>query len=318
MRAPTPPLPFRPSSTSLTLAAVSVAAALFAACGGSTEDAGLSDANPPSGAGNGGAAGSGPGSGGAGSGPGGDAFPCEIATFLASRCLGCHSEPPTEGVPMALTTPGAFTQPSTEDGKTVAQLSVERLHAGAGIMPPKPEQPASAEEVATFEAWVAAGLPSGTCTSEDGGPIKPSPFDVPETCTSNTTWKGGNKESPLMHPGVACIQCHTEKKGPRFAFAGTVFPTAHEPDDCNGANKSDAGTGAVVEVTDANGKVYTMKVNAVGNFYSSAKGVAMPYTAVVRVGDSIREMTTPADTGDCNSCHTQDGTNDAPGRIVLP
>jgi hypothetical protein len=316
MRAP--PSPFRSSSTSFTLASVTVAAALFAACGGTASDAGLDAANPPSGNAGTTGAGAASGAGGTSATTAGDAFPCEIATFLANRCLGCHSDPPTKGVPMALTTPGAFTQPSTEDGKDVAQLSVERLHADAGVMPPKPEQPATADEIAAFEAWVNAGLPAGSCTSEDGGPVTPSPFDVPETCTSNSTWKGGNHESPLMHPGVACIACHTEQHGPRFAFAGTVFPTAHEPDDCNGASKSASGSGAVVEVTDANGKVYTMKVNAVGNFYSSAKGVAMPYTAVVKVGDAIREMKTPADTGDCNSCHTQDGTKDAPGRIVLP
>lgn len=220
---------------------------------------------------------------------------------------------------MALTSPAAFTQASTEAGKTVAQLSIERMKAtDAGVMPPSPEQPASADEIAAFEAWVDAGFPDGECTSEDAGPITPSPFDVEPTCTSNKTWKGGDKESPLMHPGVACIACHTEKHGPRFAFAGTVFPTAHEPNDCNGSSQSSSGTGAVVEVTDANGTVYTMKVNSVGNFYSTAKNVAMPYTAVVRVGDSIREMKTPAETGDCNSCHTQDGKNDAPGRIVLP
>jgi predicted CXXCH cytochrome family protein len=29
-------------------------------------------------------------------------------------------------------------------------------------------------------------------------------------------------------------------------------------------------------------------------------------------------MTTAVPSGDCNSCHTQTGTNNAPGRIALP
>jgi uncharacterized membrane protein len=37
-----------------------------------------------------------------------------------------------------------------------------------------------------------------------------------------------------MHPGGACITCHTIKGGPAFKVAGTVFPTLHEPNDCNG------------------------------------------------------------------------------------
>jgi predicted CXXCH cytochrome family protein len=29
-------------------------------------------------------------------------------------------------------------------------------------------------------------------------------------------------------------------------------------------------------------------------------------------------MMTPQETGDCNSCHTEQGRNGAPGRILLP
>jgi hypothetical protein len=35
-------------------------------------------------------------------------------------------------------------------------------------------------------------------------------------------------------------------------------------------------------------------------------------------GGSGAPMLTPVDTGDCNSCHTQDGKEGAPGRIILP
>lgn len=116
-----------------------------------------------------------------------------------------------------------------------------------------------------------------------------------------------------MHPGAACITCHDQNpKAPPFEIGGTVFPTAHEPDDCNGGGTA----GAQIVITDANGKVTKLPVNAVGNFYTQA-AIALPYRAKVVVGTKERAMTSEK-TGDCNSCHTETGANSAPGRIVLP
>jgi len=36
------------------------------------------------------------------------------------------------------------------------------------------------------------------------------------------------------------------------------------------------------------------------------------------MGSRERRMTTPQFDGDCNACHTQDGLQNAPGRIVVP
>jgi hypothetical protein len=116
-----------------------------------------------------------------------------------------------------------------------------------------------------------------------------------------------------MHPGVACIACHTQDNGPTFAIAGTVFPTAHEPDDCDGLTT----TGATVEITGSDGKTLTLTVNSAGNFYSATK-VAKPYKAKVIVGTKSRDMAGAQTDGDCNSCHTTDGANGAPGRIMAP
>jgi hypothetical protein len=44
----------------------------------------------------------------------------------------------------------------------------------------------------------------------------------------------------------------------------------------------------------------------------------MPYTVEVRYQGRVRAMTTPQSTGDCNSCHTEQGAKGAPGRIMLP
>lgn len=61
-----------------------------------------------------------------------------------------------------------------------------------------------------------------------------------------------------------------------------------------------------------------MTTNLSGNFSYEGDALAMPITTRVIRGDSSVAMTGPVDTGDCNSCHTQDGANGAPGRILAP
>jgi hypothetical protein len=119
-----------------------------------------------------------------------------------------------------------------------------------------------------------------------------------------------------MNPGEACISCHKSSGGeaPTFSVAGTLYPTAHEPDLCDGFN----GTGgAQVVITGADGKTLTLTPNSAGNFYSS-NSVKLPYQAEVVYMGQVRAMAESQSTGDCNSCHDQNGTNGAPGRILLP
>jgi hypothetical protein len=119
-----------------------------------------------------------------------------------------------------------------------------------------------------------------------------------------------------MHPGVACIDCHiSENEGPIYVVGGTLYPTPHEPDDCNGV---DSGTGAVVIVTDANGVEHRLTPNEAGNFFYEGAAFPFPYTARVSYGGRERLMIAPQEDGDCNICHTEAGTADAPGRIFLP
>jgi hypothetical protein len=128
-------------------------------------------------------------------------------------------------------------------------------------------------------------------------------------CTSGVTWTGGS--GATMAPGRACVACHTGGEGGAFSAGGTVYPTAHEPDNCNGA------ASASVEITDANGLVVSLLVNAAGNFYTTAP-LAFPIRARVLSGGKQRAMAGAVSSGDCNSCHTQSGLNAAPGRVVLP
>ena len=127
-------------------------------------------------------------------------------------------------------------------------------------------------------------------------------------------WTQGNRGSSDMNPGKACITCHSTMNGPSLTIGGTVYPTGHEPDLCNGANGTN---GARVVITGADGKVQTLTPGTSGNF-NSRTSVALPFKAKVTYMGRERAMATPQSTGDCNSCHTQNGANGAPGRIVLP
>jgi hypothetical protein len=162
-----------------------------------------------------------------------------------------------------------------------------------------------------------SGAPGNDATpiDDDAGPE----FNVPPKCTSNTFWTSGDTGSANMHPGLACRKCHllggsASKK--TFDIGGTLYPTAHEPDDCNGIGN------ATVVITDANGATHNLSVNGVGNFYNEDLfGIAQipkPYKAKVVVGGKERAMITPQTDGDCNNCHTQNGTQSAPGRIIAP
>lgn len=154
-------------------------------------------------------------------------------------------------------------------------------------------------------------------TGVDAGTPPPDPFAVAPTCTSKKTWTGGTEGSGSMQPGVACINCHNSSGGeaPRFTIAGTLYPTAHEPNQCNGVNGTTAG--AKVVITDANQKVVTLTPNGVGNFYYTG-AVALPFRAKVTDTNGERDMVAAQTSGDCNACHTQNGTMSAPGRIILP
>ncbi len=142
------------------------------------------------------------------------------------------------------------------------------------------------------------------------------PYATPEVCSSGATWTHGDIGSALMHPGRACITCHaTNFRAPRFTVVGTVYPTAHEPDDCNGVNGFNEDVHILV--IDANGVVQDLLPNDVGNF-GSGDVTALPITAQITYQGRSRTMTIPANSGDCNSCHTDQGTNAAPGRLMLP
>ena len=154
---------------------------------------------------------------------------------------------------------------------------------------------------------------SGGVAGGSGG-TAPDPFAVAPTCTSGTMWTQGDRGSDDMNPGRACTACHSMGDGPALTIGGTVYPTAHEPDLCNGAN---GANGARVVLTGEDGQTLTLTPHVSGNFDSRTQ-VALPYRAKVTYMGRERAMAAMQTSGDCNSCHTQTGANSAPGRILLP
>lgn len=132
-----------------------------------------------------------------------------------------------------------------------------------------------------------------------------------DTCSTGSLWRGGDEESPLMHPGGDCIACHTQRgEGPRFSVAGTVHGDLNDPTDCNGVR------GVEVFVVDANDREVRLTTNAAGNFYTQDRDLVAPFRPRIVVGGETREMLTEAPHGDCNACHTELGANGAPGRVA--
>jgi mono/diheme cytochrome c family protein len=250
-------------------------------------------------------------------------LPCAAYDVLSAYCWTCHGATPAGGAPQSLATLAALQAPAPGNPTaTNGARAVVRMQSTTSPMPPAPNTVVPAPEETAFDSWVSAGMPGGSCVT-DGGvpppvdagpPPPPDPLGAAPTCTSQSTWTGGARGSSNMEPGRACITCHTQQGGPSFDVGGTVYPTGHEPDDCNGS----AAGGAVVTVTDALGVTASFVAGSVsGNFHGSAQ-LTFPITASVTFDGKTRGMTTAVPTGDCNSCHTQNGASSAPGRITLP
>lgn len=235
-------------------------------------------------------------------------LPCDVDALLTKSCRGCHV---TGGKsPMPLMTYEDLSAPSTSDpSKNVATASIERMRSDVNPMPPSPSARVANADLVVFERWVADGMPRGECGGSTSEPTS--------VCTSDTFWTS-NRKGPSMQPGRACITCHEKNEDdPIVWVGGTVYPTLREPDGCYGV----PGGGVEVVITDAAGRVVTLPVGSTGNFSLSAESSAnltMPFRAKVVHNGASREMKTPQSSGDCNACHTENGANGAPGRILVP
>lgn len=177
-------------------------------------------------------------------------------------------------------------------------------------------------------AWALLSIVGALGLSTCGGYVPDERLDAGgPRCVSGTWWTFGDRGDNNMHPGRACISCHTRgHKGPLFAVAGTVFHDYHEADDCNGypgGPPGDTSPRAEIEITDNTGIPFVITANRVGNFYTNHRFTPPLRRARIRApGGRVLEMASPPPHGDCNICHNRDGsTSDlgpAPGRLTMP
>ncbi len=247
-----------------------------------------------------------------------DGLNCEVSAVLVRRCGACHGPTPAAGVPMSLASRNDLLAQSLGDPlRNQLQRSILRMQDTVTPIPPQPNAPATADEVAVLVKWMNAGMPAETCLNGDAGVPEVSDGGLaPTTCTTGTYWTLGNRQSVLMNPGMACISCHLQLEGRAIlTVGGTIYKGFHEKDTCNGG--AGPGNGAVVQLIGADGAVFNLTPNGAGNFWSQL-AIKKPYTARVIANGQIRSMIAAQTSGDCNSCHTEQGANGAPGRIVWP
>jgi hypothetical protein len=269
-------------------------------------------------------------------------LPADVSSMLAAACTSCHSAPPVNGALMPLVTYANLIAPAVSNpSETVGALCVTRMQSSVSPMPPVGNPAPSASAAAAFASWVSAGMPQASCNTTGASGSSGSTGSSGAAGTSGSSSGSAGSQSgtssgasgtagadasttytpvctsnmmapatfgPTMEPGNACVACHNT------FLAGTVYPTAHEPNDCDGVNVSNA----TVRVTDATGAVTSISINNVGNFYTNGSALTPPVQVEVVYNGATRAMATPLSIGDCNSCHTEQGDNGAPGRIMLP
>ena len=220
----------------------------------------------------------------------------------------------SKGAPVSLVTYAQLVAKSVKDPKkSYAERSLLRMSDAMSPMPPARRRRFRRRKSTRF------GLGCSRLAQQECEMMPPDdPWSKPPQCTSGKMYMGAGTKAE-MNPGRACITCHMSKgRAATVTLAGTVCITGHEPDLCLGGPAA-GGPAATVEITDANKRVINLPVNASGNFCTATRWtIATPYTAVVKWNGKTRAMKNPQTNGDCNSCHSQNGANGAPGRIALP
>jgi hypothetical protein len=276
----------------------------------SSSGSGTTSSSSGGGSSSGGATGSsgGTGSSGAGTSSGGDAgsgtVPCAVATVLAAKCTGCHSDPPANGSLAGLVTYANLRATAIEDPtKNEAQLAVVRMQSTTSPMPPASfNNPATASDIATLQNWISAGYPSGSCGA-DAGPPPSGAVDVFAQAPAFASQTAGSSHNA----GRDCMGCHAGGGGdaPQFAFGGTLY---------DGSGKGLAG--AEVRIVDSSGKATSVYTGPEGNFHGSGT-LATPAHAGARNASAKALMVSSLTSGGCNKCHCT-GTSCTTSPLHLP
>ena len=120
---------------------------------------------------------------------------------------------------------------------------------------------------------------------------------------------------PTMRPGEDCLSCHGAgtgaEIGPAWSVAGTVF-------DGTFAEQEAGLRGAILRLTDSNGRKLSLETNAGGNFYSAEALAFQLQSACLERGSKVYCMLKEVPQGSCNTCHAAQPRWTAPGRLVAP
>lgn len=258
-------------------------------------------------------------------------LPCDLDTLLSTRCHECHGSF-DEGLPRLVTYEDLLGPAPSDPAQRLVDVALRRVRADRGRMPPPPNARLAADEIAILQDWVDRGTPRGACSAardagaeagadamaSDAGIDAGEPDASLPGCTSGKVWRS-LQTGPYMNPGRACIRCHLDNTGePILHVGGTVYPTPNEPNLCYGVDGTLVDVKVVI--TDRDGRTMALPVGTTGNFSIERMGttLAFPLTAKVVRGTAERVMNASIASGDCNGCHTEQGTNGAAGRITAP
>ncbi len=282
---------------------------VLAACGPSStpRDGGATDAGPPD----------------------SGALPCDVARLLQRYCSECHRDPPVNSAPFPITgRDELLAPPPISTVPTVAERALIRMRSQSAPMPPVPTDGGSRPrpskpEVDAFSRWIDAGFPfTGACSEFDAG-VSDAGADggadagYPTTCASGMIYDQITEPpGELMNPGLSCPSCHFENQlfYVYFQYAGTVMAAVHERDRC----KSPPPPGGTVEILELDGGVWwSTPVNSSGSFHNLDAGPS-PFVARLITDAGVKVSASLHLSGNCNSCHTAQGANDAGGRLTWP
>ncbi|MEY4508481.1 MAG: hypothetical protein RLZZ450_603 [Pseudomonadota bacterium] len=107
---------------------------------------------------------------------------CDVEPILKASCQECHAAKPLYGAPMPLVTVADLRAPAkTQANLTVLESIGKRIHDAQRPMPPATGKPLSPLQLATLDAFIAAGAPAGANVScgDVGAPAETSVPLVP-------------------------------------------------------------------------------------------------------------------------------------------
>lgn len=216
----------------------------------------------------------------------------------------CSQDDPREPAPPLM---------PAEGGASSIDVGGQPHGAGADT---EPSEPAPNDAGAPGHVGGAASPPLGGAEhggdravggsgGEGGDPTAP-PVKPDDGCSSGLYRYPNQPEGETMNPGYACVACHVASNSssgtsaPILVAAGTVYPTASEPNGCVGS----AALGAEVVLVDESGVEHRLKANSSGNFLLRSGSLSPPYSAKVVFQGAERAARGPHRGGDCNECHT--------------